>query len=147
MSDVTPVVVKAIQNTIKVHNINQSIVVVVKPTETKIVTKVVQQPVTVRLDSPYVHPAVHPATMIVQDTTHQFITTAEREKLNAARHYVHDQQTASAEWSIPHPLNKHPAVSIVDSSGRLVIGNIQYMSNSLVIVSFRAKFAGRAYLN
>lgn len=61
--------------------------------------------------------------------------------------YTHDQIAASASWIINHPLNKFVSVTIVDSGGSLVIGEIQYISRSQIIVNFSAEFSGKAYLN
>lgn len=139
MSDsITPIRVRAVQQVIKV---------VVHPNEAKIITKVEQQAIKVKVTPGYIHPKVHPASMILQDDDHQFITAAEREILLKGSTYTHDQQTSSYTWVIEHNLGRYPAVSIVDSSGRLVVGNVQYTSNNIVTLTFKAKFAGKAYLN
>jgi hypothetical protein len=65
----------------------------------------------------------------------------------AGSSFVFDQAIASATWTISHPLNKHPAVHIEDSSSRLVIGDVEYPDNSTVIARFSAPFGGKAYLN
>jgi hypothetical protein len=61
--------------------------------------------------------------------------------------YVHDQAVASTTWTIVHPLSKHPAVHIEDSSHRVVIGELEYPDDSTVIARFTAPFGGKAYLN
>lgn len=61
--------------------------------------------------------------------------------------YVHDQASAAATWTIPHGLGKFPSVTVVDSTGRVVIGGVSYTDRDTVEVSFRAAFAGTAYLN
>lgn len=61
--------------------------------------------------------------------------------------YVHDQIAASKEWRIIHNLDKHPSVTIVDSAGSVVVGDIFYVSQQELIVSFVSEFAGRAFLN
>lgn len=61
--------------------------------------------------------------------------------------HVHTQQVASDIWEINHPLNKYPSVTIVDTSGNLVVGSVHYISTSKIIVRFSAPFAGVAYLN
>lgn len=63
------------------------------------------------------------------------------------KHYRHVQSTPEASWVIDHNLGKFPAVSVVDSGGTEVEGNVQYPSQHRVIVSFTAAFAGEAYLN
>jgi hypothetical protein len=61
--------------------------------------------------------------------------------------YTHDQVTPSALWSITHNLNKVPSITIVDSSGREVEGEVEHVNLNSVILSFGASFAGKAYLN
>ncbi len=57
------------------------------------------------------------------------------------------QTTPLAIWTISHPLNKYPSVSIVDSAGTLVEGNVEYPSISQVIIMFSSAFSGTAILN
>mgnify|MGYP007028009877 FL=1 len=61
--------------------------------------------------------------------------------------HVHTQQVASNIWEINHSLNKYLSVTIVDTSGNLVVGSVHYISTSKIIVKFSAPFAGVAYLN
>ena len=61
--------------------------------------------------------------------------------------YVHDQLVPSDAWIIPHNLGRWPSVSVVDSSGAVVFGNVEYLSASAVRVTFSAAFGGTAYLN
>ena len=63
------------------------------------------------------------------------------------KHFEYDQNTASPVWVITHNLNNYPSVTIVDSAGNEVEGDIQYTSNNVVTVTFSAGFAGKAYLN
>lgn len=57
------------------------------------------------------------------------------------------QSIAASVWTITHALGKFPSVTIVDSSGAEIEGDIQYNSTSQVTASFSAAFAGVAYLN
>ena len=61
--------------------------------------------------------------------------------------YVHDQNEPSNEWIILHYLERMPSVTIVDSSGRYVIGDVQYLDENVIRVTFSGGFSGRAYLN
>ena len=62
------------------------------------------------------------------------------------RRHIHTQGTASTEWVITHTLGGRPSVTVVDSAGTVVIGEVQYDSNTQVTVSFTAAFSGYAYL-
>ena len=61
--------------------------------------------------------------------------------------YVHTQATASAEWTITHSLGKYPAVSVVDSAGNVVVGEVTYIDVNALIVCFTAIFSGKAFCN
>ena len=61
--------------------------------------------------------------------------------------YIHEQLTATASWSIAHNLGKFPSVTIVDSGGSVVVGEVRYLDENTVSVVFAAPFSGRAYLN
>ena len=63
------------------------------------------------------------------------------------KHYVHNQQSASATWSINHNLNKYPSVSVVDSAGTYVVGDVAYIDANNLTVSFQSAFSGKAYMN
>lgn len=76
-----------------------------------------------------------------------FSLTHEYNPIVQARTYVHEQSPASDTWVINHNLKKYPSVTIVDSAGRVVIGEVQYIDNTLIICSFSAPFSGIAYLN
>lgn len=53
----------------------------------------------------------------------------------------------SATWTINHGLNCYPSVTIVDSTGREVIGAVEYIDADNLTVTFSAAFSGTAYLN
>lgn len=61
--------------------------------------------------------------------------------------FVYSQSPASSEWTITHNLDKYPAVAVVDSAGNIVIGDIQYIDRNTVVITFKAAFSGKAYLN
>lgn len=61
--------------------------------------------------------------------------------------YVHVQNEASNEWSIAHNLGKYPSVTVVDSAGSVVYGDVVYDSDHRLTVRFTSAFSGKAYLN
>ena len=63
------------------------------------------------------------------------------------KNYVHTQIAASNNWIIAHNLNKYPAITIVDSGGTVVIGEIEYINLNLAYVKFNGVFSGKAYCN
>jgi hypothetical protein len=44
-------------------------------------------------------------------------------------------------------MDRHPAVSVVDSAGTVVFGEVTYDSANQITVRFSSGFAGKAYLN
>ena len=61
--------------------------------------------------------------------------------------YTHNQITSSTTWTVTHNLGFFPAVSVVDSGGNYVIGDVNYVSQNVLTVSFNASFGGKAYLS
>ena len=123
-------------------------------TDAKLIGRIVPQTninVKVSLaNKPYKHPDTHPASMIEEEDNRMFMTITEKEELQGLLEretFVHTQIEASKEWIISHPLDKHPAVAVVDSAGSIVVGEVDYISKSIVRLRFTAEFSGKAYLN
>lgn len=75
------------------------------------------------------------------------ITSGQAASSKGDKQYKHNQTTTAATWTINHNLEKFPSVTVVDSSGRKVLGEIQYPDDNTVILTFSAAFSGSAYLN
>lgn len=67
--------------------------------------------------------------------------------LGADLNYTHSQSSASSVWTITHNLNKFPNYTVIDSSGDEVEGDVTYINNQQLILTFSAAFSGTAYLN
>ncbi len=63
------------------------------------------------------------------------------------KNYVHIQNTASSEWVIVHNLNKYPSVTVINSAGDQVIGDVVYDSINQITITFKGAFKGTATLN
>ena len=61
--------------------------------------------------------------------------------------YHHTQSTASATWTITHNLGWYPNVTVQDSSGSVVEGEIAYNNSNTLTVTFTGAFSGDAYLS
>lgn len=72
---------------------------------------------------------------------------ADVELPEAYEYHVHEQESASASWSITHNLGRCPSVTIVDSAGTEVVGDVQHVTSNEVHLTFAAPFSGKAYLN
>lgn len=92
----------------------------------------------------YIHPDSHPADMIIETEEKQFISFNDKLKLSG---YIHDQIMSSNVWIVNHTLDKFPSVSVVDTGGNLVMGDVEYITTSQLKISFNHEFSGKAYLN
>jgi hypothetical protein len=61
--------------------------------------------------------------------------------------FIFSQDVPSDTWSITHNLLKFPAVTVVDSSGRVVVGGVTYTDNNNIVIDFNGAFSGKVYLN
>jgi hypothetical protein len=62
-------------------------------------------------------------------------------------HYLHTQGAASATWVVTHGLGKRPSVTVIDSQGDEVEGDISHDSTTQATLTFSAPFAGVAFFN
>lgn len=92
---------------------------------------------------------------INQDTPNQVLVNQDAPNLvnvrmssasSVSRRHEHTQSSASTTWTITHTLGGKPQVTIVDSADTHVFGEVQYLSNTQVAVTFSAAFSGKAYL-
>jgi hypothetical protein len=61
--------------------------------------------------------------------------------------YRWDQASPATVWNVNHGMGKFPTVTVVDSAGHEVRGEVVYIDNNHVNLIFSASFAGTAYLN
>lgn len=99
------------------------------------------------LDTPMIEKAFVPMKTSELENDAGFVTSEEIEKVTSDKNYVHNQLLPSEQWVIVHNLNKYPNITITDSSGNLVWGEIKYESVNKVTISFTAPFAGKAICN
>lgn len=61
---------------------------------------------------------------------------------------VHEQAVPASVWTIEHEWpGGYPSVTVVDSGGQEVEGDLVYVSTTELTVTFAGAFAGRAFLN
>lgn len=61
--------------------------------------------------------------------------------------FIFTQGLPNNRWDIQHNLKKYPSVTIVDSAGTEVIGDVQYLNENNITILFSSSFSGKAYLN
>ena len=67
--------------------------------------------------------------------------------LQTTNNFVFETMVPLDTWNIIHNMGKCPSVSVVNSAGTWVIGDVQYIDNTRLIVTFQSEFSGKAYLN
>ena len=99
------------------------------------------------IDAPMTEKAYIPTKTSELENDAGYLTQTDITNVTSDITYAHNQISPSSTWSITHNLGKYPSVSIVDSSGNVVQGNVKYESVNKVTIDFSAEFSGRAYLN
>ena len=61
--------------------------------------------------------------------------------------FEHNQGSASNSWTITHNLGFKPNVTVIDSAGNIVEGEIAYTNTNSLTVSFQSAFSGTAYIS
>ena len=63
------------------------------------------------------------------------------------KNFVHNQAAPLAVWNVNHGLNKFCSVVVVDTSNRVVEGDIEYIDLNNVQITFSSPVVGKAYFN
>lgn len=69
------------------------------------------------------------------------------EEVRSRSRFEFIQSAASSTWNITHNMRFFPNVSIVDTALSNVIGEVEYLTENSLRVTFSQSFAGRAYLS
>lgn len=65
--------------------------------------------------------------------------------LHTAEH-LHIQSVAASTWTITHNRNTYPSVTVIDSAGNTVVGDVSYIDGNQLSISFNGSFTGKAYV-
>lgn len=98
----------------------------------------------------YVDSRIGGASSITFEPTSEITSTTVQdaiEEVRAKSKYVHNQVSASTTWSVAHNLKFYPNVSIVDSALSHVMGEVTYIDENNLTVSFTSAFSGKAFLS
>lgn len=79
--------------------------------------------------------------------TEQIEELTEEITKGADKNYIHKQQVASSLWTVVHNLGKFPSITVVDSAGTVVTGEIVLQTTEQAVISFNGAFSGKAYCN
>lgn len=69
------------------------------------------------------------------------------EAITGDKHYVYQQKDPSKVWEVLHNLKKYPSVTIVDFYGNVIGGDVTYLDDKRVVITFEEEVAGSAYFN
>lgn len=61
--------------------------------------------------------------------------------------YVYDQLSPSTTWVVTHNLSFKPNVTVINGSGEVVHGEVQYTGAQQITIRFTAPFTGQVYLS
>lgn len=67
--------------------------------------------------------------------------------LSSDKNFVHNQTAASALWTVTHNLGKYCSVTVVDSGGNIIVGNVTYVDTNKLLIRFSSAVSGKAYCN
>jgi hypothetical protein len=87
--------------------------------------------------------------LLTNPTNNQILRydSTEEKFVNKDWNYIHTQSSPSSSWSVNHNLSKFPAVTIVDTAGTEVEGNVNHTGPNGLTITFSAPFSGKAYIN
>ena len=60
--------------------------------------------------------------------------------------FTYEQQRALRTWTIVHNMNRKPTVLVLGYSGDELIGDVTYIDNNTISISFSGESCGYAYL-
>lgn len=89
-----------------------------------------------------------PKTVIIAKPTETIVVSSPSSIPASSIAHVHTQAAASASWTINHNLGYYPGgVSIIDSGGSKVYGDVVFISENQLVVNFTSAFGGKAYIS
>ena len=82
---------------------------------------------------------------VSRDEVEQIVGESVASAIENAR-YIHSQGFPSAEWIVIHNLGWKPSVTVIDSVGNEVYGDVKHDSTTQLRIGFTNSFSGNAYL-
>ena len=63
------------------------------------------------------------------------------------KHYTHVQGVAASTWRVNHNLDKYPSATMVLSTGQKGYGDVSYIDENNLTITFASAESGKAYIN
>ncbi|MFJ8515323.1 siphovirus ReqiPepy6 Gp37-like family protein [Lysinibacillus xylanilyticus] len=108
------------------------------PTFVDKVKQVIKQPLT------EISATVKAVSQLVNDAG--YVTSDQVQQIQK-ENYVHTQIASASKWTIHHNLGKYPSVTITDSAGSVVMGDVKHTSLNIIELTFSFAFSGKAIFN
>ena len=61
--------------------------------------------------------------------------------------YTYVQNSPAILWRIVHNLNFYPNITVIDSGGSQIEGEVNYLDSNSLVLTFTSAFSGHAYLS
>jgi hypothetical protein len=81
------------------------------------------------------------------ETAWRYVSGGLGEELSEYTSHRYVQPNASTTWVIDHEIPFRPSITVVDSTGREIIPDIEYTSATVITLTFSAAVGGEAYLS
>lgn len=75
------------------------------------------------------------------------LVRADDPRLVADKNFTHNQVAAASVWNVTHNLAKFPSVTVIDSGGNFVVGEVQFPTIDTATLTFNTAFSGQAFFN
>jgi hypothetical protein len=82
----------------------------------------------------------------VQEDDDYFVSLLQFED-NADKNFVFNQSVASSTWTVQHNLNKFPSCTMVLSTGQQGYGDVTFIDENNLTITFAGAESGKAYIN
>jgi hypothetical protein len=84
---------------------------------------------------------------LFSEETYGLITYPKAKEDEGDKNYVHPQGVASAVWTVTHNLNKFPSCTMVLSTGQQGYGDVTFIDENNLTITFAGAESGKAYIN
>lgn len=93
-------------------------------------------------------PSTTKKTVVLSPSTTKTVLKVGNVVPSSVNAYTHIQSSPSTTWTITHNLGYNPGgVSVVDSAGSKMYGDVTYVNTNQIVVNFSAGFSGKAYIS
>lgn len=92
---------------------------------------------------------IKPGQLYVSDEGNMYLDTND-ERIPVADKTmtrVFKQETPSPVWQIEHNLSRYPSITIQDNDKNELIGDVNYVSENVIEITFTRACSGTVYLN